>query len=217
MPIGNEQTATGYSKRSGELGSGYGTSQVTNQTSGHIDPEKEMAAIYKKQLGNFKKYQEPMIDSLQDSLNDRHISERGTLEANRLEARSQGMANRLNSGRADGLLASQQANQRSSITKAASLGSASINTIAKRTERSNRISTRQQLMSIGEQLAQTGTASMSSAAAAQAQREAQNKAASSSLLSQGLSMVGTVVGGIAGGPVGASIGGAVGGYVGGGG
>lgn len=205
----------GYSARASELGTGNGTSEITNVTSGPVDPTREMADAYKRQLQDFNTNKVPMIDALEASLDDRSISERGQLEANRLEGNSQAMAARLNSGRASGLLASQQANQQSNITRATSLGSASINTIAKRTERSNRISTRQQLMGISEQLTNTGTASMSQAADQQRTREAQNKAASGAALSQGLAMVGTVVGGFAGGPVGAAAGGAIGGFIGG--
>ena len=205
----------GYSARANELGTGNGTSGITNVTSGPIDPSKAMADRYKRQLQDFNENKVPMIDALEASLDDRSISERGKLEANRLEDNSQAMAARLNSGRASGLLPSQQVNQQSNITRATSLGSASINTIAKRTERSNRIATRQQLMGISEQLQNTGTASMSQAADQQRTREAQNKAASGSALSQGLGLVGTVVGGFAGGPVGAVVGGAIGGYLGG--
>ncbi len=181
-----------------------------------IDPELEMQAIYRNQLADFKNNKEPLIDELEASLDDRSISERADYEARRLEANSQSMARRLNTGRSGALLPSQRNAQRKDITRATSLGGASITTTAKRTERANRVATRQQLMGIAEQLTTTGTASMAQAAEQKRQREAQNEAARRARNSQGLAMVGTVVGGVAGGPMGAALGGAIGGYVGGG-
>ncbi len=125
------------------------------------------------------------------------------------------MAVRLNGGRTGTLLPSQRAAQVDSIDKATTLGSGSINTMASRTERANRVATRQQLLSISEQLSDTGTASMAQVAQSKADRDARNDAAKSSRGSQIMGIVGTVAGGLAGGPIGASVGGAIGGMIGG--
>jgi len=180
-----------------------------------LNPETEMAKIYQKQLANFNANQAPMIDELAASIDDTSITSRGKVESGRLEERSQGMAARLNTGRSSALLASQRDSQTKNITRASTLAEGSINTTAKRTERNNRVATRQQLMGIGEQLANNGTASMATAAKAKSERDARNDAAKKGFASQALSIVGTVAGGMIGGPVGAAAGGATGGMIGG--
>jgi hypothetical protein len=203
--------------RPNEIGGGEPTSKnqnTYNRGTYEIDPERAMRDIYARQLNNFNTNQAPAIDELQDSLNDRSITERSQVEANRLRANTEGMNKRLMSGRDTGLLPSQVEAQSKRMDNSVAKAQGSLLTTAKRTERSNRVATRLNLMSIGEQLAANGTASMSTIMGEKNARDARNKAASSSKLTGVLAMAGTVIGGIYGGPAGAAAGGAIGGTVG---
>lgn len=197
----------------GHSNTGALATYATTQSS-KIDPDKEMQAIYQKQLADFNLNKAPLIDELEASIDDTSISDRANVESSRLNSRSHAMASRLDGGRANTLLASQRSAKGTNIDRATSLGAASISTTGKRVERSNRVATRQQLSGIAEQLTANGTASMAQAAEQKRIRDAQNKAASKSALSGVLSIAGTVIGGMAG-PVGAAAGGAIGGYIGG--
>ncbi len=77
-------------------------------------------------------------------------------------------------------------------------------------QRNRQQAARTELMSISEQLQQSGQASMSQAYMAKNQREQAYKSAKTGFMSQAGAVVGGVIGGIYGGPAGASAGAAVG-------
>ena len=181
----------------------------------NIDADKILADVYRKQLNAFNQYQMPQIKALEDELNDTSIIDDAYRRSDALAGRVNASTSRLLSTNAGSLLPSQKRAMQRDANRAIAKGRGSMITGANEAQRAKRVAVRQDLMRIGEQLTNTGTASLSQVAQSQAQRDAANRAAKKGALANTLAIAGAVVGGIAGGgPAGAQAGAAIGGAAG---
>jgi len=179
-------------------------------SSANKSAESMLSDIYKQQLNSFNQHQLPQIKALEDSLDDTNIIDRGRKAADSMDARVRGTTSRMMMSDSNALLPSQLAALDRSQGRAIAKGKGSVMTRATEAQRQKRVATRQNLMVIGEQMANTGTASIAGIAKNEQQRTAANKAANKGFMSQALGIAGAVVGGVAGGPAGASLGASIG-------
>lgn len=179
------------------------------------DPEKVLAMMYQMQMQDFNDNQKPVLDMLEAEAKDTSLIEQGERQAARLGERTRSMTDRYVSSNSNSLLPSQRIAMQKKLNRDIALGEGSIITGSRDAQRLKRVAARNNIMSIAEQLQQTGTAATSGIAAQKAQRDQAAKSANKGFMGQALSIVGGVVGGIYGGPTGAQIGASAGGMIGG--
>lgn len=172
--------------------------------------EYRLNKMYQSQILDYNKNTVPIIDQLVDETTSTQIVDSSRRLSEQLQGKTEEMTQRQLGYSMGGTLASRQAsltnNQRHSVTKARN----AVMTQAHDDQRNRQQAARTELMSISEQLQQSGQASMSQAYMAKNQREQAYKSAKTGFMSQAGAVVGGVIGGIYGGPAGASAGAAVG-------
>lgn len=195
---------------------GVRSMSTTRASSRPLSAEDELGRIYRSQLNAFNQYQKPQIKELEDSLSDTSIVDNAQKLSDNMEDKVKGTTSRTLQMNMSQLTPAQRKAMERNQGRAIALGRGGVMTQAYDMQRKTRVATRQQLLNIGEQLTNSGTASLAGAAEAKNRRDAENKAASKGFMSQALTIAGAVVGGIyGGGPAGAAAGASIGGSIGG--
>lgn len=170
--------------------------------------------MYDSQMQDYFDYTQPMIDELQKESKSTAIVDESRRQADRLGAASAEVFDRQQGYSMGDLLPSQRAAAKKQMGREVAKGRTAMMTQAHADQRNSNQAARVQLMSISEQLQQSGTASMSQAFAAKKQRDEAYKGARKGFASQALGAVGAVVGGYYGGAYGATAGASIGSTVG---
>lgn len=179
------------------------------------NPEKSLTAMYRAQIADYNKYQTPVIYALDKEAKGTELIDQSRVNAEKLRGRVTSMTERQLGMTANTLLPSQRRAMARNQNRKIALGEGALVTSATAAQKEKRVAARQQMMSIAEQLQQTGSASTAQVAQQKMQRDQAAQAANKGMFSTVLSAAGAVVGGIYGGPAGAQMGAAAGGAVGG--
>ena len=181
--------------------------------------EQSLENMYRQQIVDYEQNTLPIINDLKDDTTSTSIIDRSRELSADLGEKTRQTTERQLGYSMGGQLASQRKAISRSTTQGVAKARSSVMTQAHEDQRISRQAARTQLMSISEQLQQTGTASMSQAYQAKQQRDAAYKSAKSGFMTQVGALAGAAIGTViapgVGTAIGASIGGAAGGMVGG--
>ncbi|MBH0050716.1 MULTISPECIES: hypothetical protein [unclassified Pseudoalteromonas] len=177
--------------------------------------EDSLEDMYRQQVLDYEQNTLPVVDDLVDESKSTSIVDTSRKLSDGLGEKTANTVDRQLGYSMSGQLASQSSAMDRTQTRGVATARSAVMTQAHEDQRVKQQAARTQLMSIGEQLQATGTASMSQAYQAKQQRDAAYKSAKGGFMTQVGAVAGGVIGGFVGGPMGAAAGASLGGAAGG--